>query len=56
MCPTFTYCAVGGKPFEEIESTCPDQIKKIYIDVEKGVDLPLLVHVASELEIAENRS
>ena len=56
MCPTFTYCAVGGKPFEEIESTCPDQIKKIYIDVEKGVDLPLLVHVASELDIAENRS
>ena len=54
--PMFTYCPIGGMPFEDIEKLHGSKIKKIFLDIERGVDLPLLSHVANELDISETRS
>lgn len=54
--PVITYSPRGGMPLAAIAKRYPDSIYQIPIDMQKGLDLNMLLEVADNLGIHEKQS
>ena len=52
-CPVIRYSEHGHLPYEEIMKRFPEDMKCIYVDVMKGIDMKLLLSVADTLGISQ---
>ena len=56
MMPVITYSKRGGMTLEALRNFYPETIKEMYVDVEEGIDLKEVSHVANDLELQEQQS
>lgn len=54
--PVITYSSRGGMNLMNIAKRYPDSVHRIFIDIEKGLDLNMLLKVAGDLGIQEKQS
>lgn len=54
--PVITYSSRGGMNLMNIAKRYPDSFHRIFIDIEKGLDLNMLLKVAGDLGIQEKQS
>ena len=56
-CPSITYSEkIEGMTFLEALEKSPESFRKIYIDVQKGIDMNVLTKVAEDLHVSAYRS
>lgn len=51
--PVITYSTKGGMSLPVIEKRYPETIHKIYVNIQKGLDLQILLKVAENLGITK---
>lgn len=54
--PVITYSSRGGMTLPVIQSRYPETVHRINVDIEKGLDLNILLQVADNLGIHEKQS
>jgi succinyl-CoA synthetase beta subunit len=54
--PVFIYSPAGGMAIEDVAHSNPEQIFKIKVDTQKGLDIEELLKAANNLELEEHKS
>lgn len=54
--PVFIYSRAGGMNIEDVAHNTPDEIFKMYIDVQKDLDIDQLVQAAKDLDLEDYKS
>ncbi len=55
-CPVIIYSDQGGTMKDEAMEKYPEKFHKIFVDINKGLDVQLLSKVANELGIKQKKS
>lgn len=55
-CPVFIYSPAGGMAIEDVAKSNPEQIFKIAVDVNKGLNIDDLLKAAKHLGLEEHKS